>query len=636
MIFIEKFFKPKQMPNKNNQHENALDVLSKFREGCNLSDDSVILVGNGPSPRGKNLGRFIDSFNVIVRFNDVDVVDDHHDLGLRYGHYVLATPNLYHKEQITDAPWESVFYHSWVMDDDEPPQECLDKFPLAVSDKKGRQNVMETFLPLGNYDVPNIKEGRSWENYAPSTGLLMIFMYLKKYKKVHIYGFDWWDIDPDRITTAKHHYKADGQTIGTLHHPLVEYSILKPFVDAGIIVDVNPDSKFYNYSVASKRREWDQENQPFELKYHQGANMRDNDEEWDRQWSHIFNSFDLSRDKFPHGRLLDVGCGSRPALLYFNSGPQYYADPLLADYERIDRRKPQWDAIPRERKYSVPAESKIGQLVGKCDFVMSWNALDHGYDWRAAVKNCISYLKDDGLFLLGTDCTPHKYHIGIDDEKELRTIISDSCEIVRDLSKSLGGLSQGQSRNPWERTVMLLCKKKPRAFDVLENRNEIPFMLDKKGLTGEGAELGVWKGYFSKQILSNSTCSRLYSIDAWNDEARGHDLSEYEHTMDLLAPYKDRSVVLRSTFKDALARFEDESLDFVYIDGYAHTGQDQGETIYDWYSKVKVGGFFGGHDYSQEHFPLTYKYVNQFVADKNLELVVIDELPYPSWYVFKK
>ena len=613
-----------------------IKALSKFREGCDLSDESVILVGNGSSPRNKNLGRFVDSFNVIVRFNDVDVAKNHHDLGSRYGHYVLATPNLYNKTEITNAPWESVFYHSWVMEEDKPPKECLDKFPLAVSDKETRQEIMNTFLPLGNYDVPNIKKGRSAKNYAPSTGLLTIFMYLKKYKKVHIYGFDWWDIRPSEIATAKHHYKQDGQTVGTLHHPLVEYSILKPFVDAGIIVDVNPDSKFYSHTVASKRREWELENQPFELKYHQGGNMRDNDKEWDRQWSHIFESFDLGVDKFRNGRLLDVGCGSRPALLYFNSGPQYYADPLLSEYERIERRKDQWDSIPRERKHSVPAEERIGHIVGKCDFVMSWNALDHGYDWRAAVKNCISYLKDDGLFLLGTDCIPHKYHIGIDSEKELREIISDTCEIVKDLSRSLGGLSPGQPKQPWERAVMVLCKKKPRSFDILNNRNEIPLMLDKKGLTGEGAELGVWKGHFSKQILSNSKCSRLYSIDAWNDKARGHDLSEFEETQSLLAPYKDRSVILRSTFKDALDNFEDESLDFIYIDGYAHTGQDQGETIYDWYSKVKVGGFFGGHDYSQEHFPLTYKYVNQFVVDNDLELMVIDELPYPSWYVFKK
>ncbi len=42
----------------------------------------------------------------------------------------------------------------------------------------------------------------------------------------------------------------------------------------------------------------------------------------------------------------------------------------------------------------------------------------------------------------------------------------------------------------------------------------------------------------------------------------------------LLEAYAARSTVLRATFAEALALFPDEYFDLVYLDGYAHTGND--------------------------------------------------------------
>jgi hypothetical protein len=47
---------------------------------------------------------------------------------------------------------------------------------------------------------------------------------------------------------------------------------------------------------------------------------------------------------------------------------------------------------------------------------------------------------------------------------------------------------------------------------------------------------------------------------------------------------------------DALNEFEDNSLDFVYIDGN-HRIKWIIADIYEWYKKIKPGGFIGGHDY---------------------------------------
>ncbi len=151
-----------------------------------------------------------------------------------------------------------------------------------------------------------------------------------------------------------------------------------------------------------------------------------------------------------------------------------------------------------------------------------------------------------------------------------------------------------------------------------------------------GLELGVANGYFSSFLLSNSQFNQLFSIDQWAGD-RGHDDKEYAQAEHALAQFGQRSTVIRSAFENALPQFENDFFDFIFIDGYAHNGQDEGKTIYAWWDKLKPGGFFGGHNYHQEHFPLTFKHVNEFVEKYGLQLYTTqEEKGYRSWYVFKK
>ena len=100
---------------------------------------------------------------------------------------------------------------------------------------------------------------------------------------------------------------------------------------------------------------------------------------------------------------------------------------------------------------------------------------------------------------------------------------------------------------------------------------------------GEGVELGVAKGAFSELILRTPRVQRLWGIDRWTDH---HDSSEYVEASQRLAKVgHGRSLLLRLTFEEALPHFIDEALDFVYIDGYAHTGQEGGKTIEQWWRK---------------------------------------------------
>jgi hypothetical protein len=150
---------------------------------------------------------------------------------------------------------------------------------------------------------------------------------------------------------------------------------------------------------------------------------------------------------------------------------------------------------------------------------------------------------------------------------------------------------------------------------------------------GTGCELGVAAGAFSKAILGNPQVGRLYAIDRWSDH---HGLQEHKAAAEVLAEAgAGRCVVLRASFHEVLPLFEDESLDFIYVDGYAHTGQEGGRTLWEWWPKLKPGGIMAGHDYCERYRP-TMDAVDQFVLAQNLQFsVTCGGETYPSWWVLK-
>lgn len=178
---------------------------------------------------------------------------------------------------------------------------------------------------------------------------------------------------------------------------------------------------------------------------------------------------------------------------------------------------------------------------------------------------------------------------------------------------------------------------------------------------GTGVELGVAGGTFSSVILQlhpprPNYCERplgrkfselapdelrsmhimqgncLTSIDRWTEPH--HDIKQYATALALLSIYGERSRVIRSSFTEALVLFPEGSLDFVYIDGYAHTGQEGGQTLREWWPKLKPGGIFSGHDYSPQFQP-TIDAVDAFVREHDLRLNLTTEDALPSWWVVK-
>lgn len=173
----------------------------------------------------------------------------------------------------------------------------------------------------------------------------------------------------------------------------------------------------------------------------------------------------------------------------------------------------------------------------------------------------------------------------------------------------------------------------------LQHRDYIPDLLNQLNLTGKGLELGVFEGKFSKTLLKYWQGKKLYLVDAWgpveNYEDKSHqtNLTLAKHclstTLSNIFEFNDRVTMIRTKSHEAAEMFQDESLDFIYIDA-AHDYYNVKKDLEMWWSKIKKGGLFCGHDYT-ENVPKEFfdagvvKAVNEFVEANNLELSITGE-----------
>jgi len=70
---------------------------------------------------------------------------------------------------------------------------------------------------------------------------------------------------------------------------------------------------------------------------------------------------------------------------------------------------------------------------------------------------------------------------------------------------------------------------------------------------------------------------------------------------------------IRKKSTEAAKLYEDNSLDFVFIDA-AHDYENVKADITSWYPKIKIGGVIAGHDY-YESWPEVKMAVNEFFKD---------------------
>lgn len=148
-------------------------------------------------------------------------------------------------------------------------------------------------------------------------------------------------------------------------------------------------------------------------------------------------------------------------------------------------------------------------------------------------------------------------------------------------------------------------------LEPLASRYDLPVWLEKVGLKGAGAEVGVRQGEFAAHHLKHwPSCPRYYLIDPWVQQAVYRDdanvpSAEQEARMAealaAVAPYAQRAAVLRNFSFDAVAEFEDCALDYVYVDA-VHDYEGALHDMIDFWPKVRPGGVLAGHDFGTDGF----------------------------------
>jgi Methyltransferase domain len=159
-------------------------------------------------------------------------------------------------------------------------------------------------------------------------------------------------------------------------------------------------------------------------------------------------------------------------------------------------------------------------------------------------------------------------------------------------------------------------------------------VIDPLPATGNiGIELGVAAGSFSARMVQSGRFARFFGVDAYSD---GHSAREYKAALLATGLWSDYRL-LRMTFAQAVDLFPDASFDFIYVDGFAHSGLEGGRTLADWFPKLKPGGIIAGDDYDAKAWPLVVWAVHEAAAQLkvtvNLTDLVQDEAynRFPSW-----
>ena len=151
-----------------------------------------------------------------------------------------------------------------------------------------------------------------------------------------------------------------------------------------------------------------------------------------------------------------------------------------------------------------------------------------------------------------------------------------------------------------------------------------------------GLEIGVASGWTMNHFLQNLSNLKLIGIDPYIGYMDGSREitqemldAQYLAAQDNISDFAPRGKILRGYSQDFVNSFEDESLDYIFIDGdHSYEGALRDCELF--FPKIKNGGIFAGHDWSLEGVK---RAVNEFKdrnGSPNIRIVTED-----VWYWIK-
>lgn len=142
-------------------------------------------------------------------------------------------------------------------------------------------------------------------------------------------------------------------------------------------------------------------------------------------------------------------------------------------------------------------------------------------------------------------------------------------------------------------------------------------------------EIGTFAG--ENAVIMSEYFKKVYTIDPYkngydqNDLASSIDFNEVEKAFKIRMININNVIHIKKTGEEALNDFENESLDFIYIDGN-HQEDAVKKDINLWRSKVKKNGIIAGHD-------LSWSSIQNAIAACSLEIIFQS---HESWAAINK
>lgn len=158
------------------------------------------------------------------------------------------------------------------------------------------------------------------------------------------------------------------------------------------------------------------------------------------------------------------------------------------------------------------------------------------------------------------------------------------------------------------------------------------------------AEIGVFKGEFSKFIFNNLKPKKLFLVDIFegyvgsgDKDGNNMEFTNLETEYELLNSYfkQDKNVhIIKENSQNFISSLDDGYLDLIYIDGdHDYNGVKNDLNLS--YNKIKNGGYICGHDYVSPRFDGVVNAVNEFCLEKGLKIDYITKDGCPTYCVKK-
>ena len=159
------------------------------------------------------------------------------------------------------------------------------------------------------------------------------------------------------------------------------------------------------------------------------------------------------------------------------------------------------------------------------------------------------------------------------------------------------------------------------------------------------AEIGVFKGEFSKFIFKNLNPKNLILIDLFegimgsgNKDGQNMEYVNLQECFNELNCFfsKNKNVkIIKGKSTEQLIKLDNSYLDMIYIDS-SHDYEETKKELFLSFEKVKKGGYICGHDYEPKRYPGVVKAVNEFCNFYKLEITCLTKDKLPTFLILNK